>query len=252
MLREPNPVTLPGPDPEAYALEASLRSLVWLGAATSPRSRQRVVGASELGEPCQRKLAYRLDGTPPVNLPDPLRATVGTGVHAVMADMFRRLDAESGRFLVEIPVRYRGIPGTVDLFDRLTATVIDWKTVLRGKLGKLRVDGPPERYRVQLHTYAAGLMAMGETVRWVALAYMPIDSTLDDMWVWRTAASVAEADTAIDRLNGIHERKLNNVSGVIEPAGVEAKPSVLCGWCDYHRPGIPTDDYGCKGDSHVS
>lgn len=248
-LKAPRPQTTPEPDPEAYALETALRSLVALGASMHPRTKQRAVGMSEIGRACARRLAYKMGDTAPVNLSDPLRALVGAGVHAVMAETFRRLDGGSGRFLVESPVLYRGVPGTLDLFDRLTGTVVDWKTTLRAKIGRLRVDGPSAEYQTQIQMYAAALTAQGEDVRAVALVFVPVDSVLTDLYAWRAAPDLARADAAVDRLHGLHAAELESADGRFpRPSQVDASPGPLCKWCDYHNPRSTDTDHSCKGE----
>jgi len=247
ILRQPaQPDTRPAVDPEAYALETALRGLIQLGAATSHRDRQHAVGASEIGHPCERRLAYRLSGARPVNVTDPTRALVGTGWHTAMAELFTRLDGGSGRFIVETPVRYRGIPGHVDLYDRLTGTVVDWKTTLRGKLSRVRIDGPAAQYVTQLHVYGAALTAAGETVRYVALAYTGVDSTLDDMYVWRAPYDARIADATVDRLNRLSRAELETKAGMLDPTTVEATPTALCRWCPWWRDG-PLTVASCPG-----
>jgi len=231
-------------DPEAYALEVALRSLVPLAGATNPRDHQRAVGASEIGHPCPRRIAYRLAGATPAHLQDPMRRMSGTGLHLALAEGFRRLDAGAGRFLVEHPVRYRGVPGTVDLYDRLTHTIVDWKSTVRSKLARVRNDGPRAEYAVQAHTYGAGLLAQGEDVRHVALAFIAVDGTLDDLYVVRYPLDVARADQAIDRLNTIAHTELTEVLGVT-PSTVEARPGLHCKWCDYHNPSTTDLDVAC-------
>jgi len=226
-------------DVESYALQRSLVSLIQLGAATSHRSLQTSIGTSEIGRICERQIAYKLSGTPPTNLTDPLRALVGTGFHLAMAEIFRRLDSGSGRFLVEHRVRFRGIPGTCDLYDRMSRTVIDWKTCLKSKLTRIRYDGPQVSYVIQLQMYAAALLAAGETPQWCALVFVPVDATLDEVHVWRTAFDPAVADKAVNRVNELVDRL---------PSTVNASPSELCGWCDHHQPDSTDIDTGCPGD----
>jgi hypothetical protein len=236
------PVAPPGPtvDPEAYALECVLRSLISLGAVTSPRSRQTAIGTSEIGHVCDRRIAYRLAGTPRSNLTDPLRALVGVGWHAAMAEVFGRLDGGLGRFLVEYPVSYRGIPGTLDLYDRASRTVIDWKTTLRSRVVATRHGGPPTPYVVQVQTYGAALESMGETPSHVALAYVPTDAELSGLWVWRTPYDRAVADAAIERLDRLRGRL---------PGATAPTPSETCGWCDNFRPHSTNLDLACPGQT---
>lgn len=226
-------------DPESYALERSLISLIQLGAATSHRSQQHVIGISEIGRICERQIAYKLNDTEPSNLTDPLRALVGTGWHLAMKEMFTRLDAGSGRFLVEHDVRFRGIPGTYDLYDRMTRTLIDWKTVLLAKLKSIRYNGPQSAHVVQLQTYAATLIIAGEKPIAAALAYVPVDGVLDELHVWRTGLDPSVADKAVDRVNAIDGRL---------PSTVNATYTDLCSWCDYYQPESTDIDAACPGD----
>lgn len=246
-LRRPAAVDeRPPPDPEAYALECALRSLVHIGTLTTERNRQRAIGASQVGVACARQLAHRAAGTRPSNVPDPLRAFVGSAVHGGMAGLFDRLDAGSGRFLVEHPVRYRGVPGTVDLFDRLTGTVVDWKTAQLSKLRHVQQSGPPAHYVVQLQLYGAALAAAGENVRALALAYVPLDGTLDELWTWRTTPDPRVADAAVDRLNAAIGAELETVARP-DPSTVDATPSALCKWCPYYKPGVSSSATSCPG-----
>lgn len=224
-------------DVEAYALETSLRSLLYLGMSTTPRNQQQAIGASEVGHPCDHKVASRLHGLPTVNVRDLWPAFVGTGVHLALADAFARLDADSGRFLVEHATSYRDVPGTCDVFDRYTGTVVDWKTTKLARLKQIRHNGPPAPYVVQLQLYAAALAAEGERVRHVALAFLPVDGSLEDLWVWRTAYDQAVADAAVQRLNVLR--------GVL-PGDAPRRPDDMCGWCNYFRPG---GTGGCPGNT---
>ena len=196
---------------------------------------------SEAGRPCDRQLAHRLAGTRPVNLTDPARALVGTGYHHALAEVFARLDGGSGRFEVERRVTYRGVPGTIDLFDRGTATVVDWKTTTASKLKRIRHDGPRVEYVTQVHLYGAALDVAGEDVSWVALAYLPVDGPLTDLWVWRTAYDRATADAAVARVDSLRM--------VDHPSTVAATPVHLCPWCPYYRARVPASRETCPGSS---
>jgi hypothetical protein len=211
-----------------------------VGAAyTSERSLQTSLGSSEAGHQCDRRIAYKLAGVPAVNLRDPLRSLLGVGWHAAMADLFRRVDAGSGRYLVEARVTYRGVPGTLDLFDRYTHTVVDWKTSRKSNVMHLRHDGPRKHQTVQVQLYAAGLAQQGEDVRYVALAFVPTDAdSLQDLWLWRAPYDQAVADAAIDRVN--------TLTGV-SPGNVQCVPDRLCPWCAHYRPASDDLNVGCPG-----
>jgi hypothetical protein len=228
-------------DPVAMIFADALRDAVLMGALSSPRSLQVSIGASEIGSDCPRQQAYRAAGVAPVNFPDPLRSLVGIGVHAALADIFTRADRGTKRYLVETPVSYRDVPGTCDLFDRRRRLVIDWKSTLLRKVRQIMRDGPPRRYIIQAHIYGAALAAAGEQVEWVALAYVPIDSTLDDIYLWHAPFERNVADEAIDRYLAI-------AGG--PPAASPAKPSRLCGWCSHYRSGSSDPAVACPGDSN--
>jgi len=226
-------------DVDAYALGKTLETLIALGAATSVRSTQTTLGSSEAGHQCDRRIAYRLAGVPAVNhVQDPLRAFVGVGLHLGMAELFQRLDGGAGRFLVESHVEYRGVPGTVDLFDRFTGTVIDWKSTVRSKVSAIQRDGPPMPYVVQCQIYAAALAAAGEAVRTVALAFVPVDGQLSGLYVWRAPFEQRVADEAVDRIDRLR-RTL--------PADAHHRVDRLCPWCHHYLAGSTDLAIGCPG-----
>lgn len=242
----PVPTTAPPPpgNPIGIALGEWLRELIWTGAATTPRSLQATAGMSEVGDDCDRQLAYKILGTTPSNLQsDPMASLVGTGIHLVLAEMFHRLDAGTGRWLIEKPVSYRGIPGTADAYDRRRKLLIDWKSTSKAKLRKTRADGPPRRYLVQTQLYAAALRELGEDPQQAALVYVARDGGLDELFVWPVAIDSTIADEAIAR----YERIAGATKGSL--AEIRAKPTPLCSWCDFYRPGSTDLTHGCPGGS---
>jgi hypothetical protein len=245
---------LPGPtvkepvfDPEAYALGRELASLIGLGLATDPRSLQARIGSSEIGWLCDRRVAYKLHNYPSTNTEvraDPLRRAIGTGMHKVLADVFYRLDQGSGRFLIEQPVTYQGIPGTADLVHRVAETVIDWKTATKAKIAQVRRDGVPRHYQVQVQLYAAGLIERGEQIKNVAVVYLPIDGDKNDglnlIHVWRAPVDRSVADDAVQRYERIAQAK---------PAQTPARPDRMCPWCSHYLPGSTSLEDGCPGNT---
>src|SRR3954468_5039179 len=101
--------------------------------AADNRSAQRHLGPSEIGTPCDRRLAMELLGMRHVNPGgDGFAAWLGTQGHRGMADIYEWADGKSGRFAVETPLNFpsRVMPkGTGDLLDRTFGggTFIDWK-----------------------------------------------------------------------------------------------------------------------------
>lgn len=234
-VAEPPPVIR---DPDADRLLGQLVGFIQLAAATSPRSVQVSIGSSEVGHGCDRRIAYRLAGTPQTTLTDPLRSLVGLGVHLVLAEQFARLADGSARFWTGTKVTYRGIPGELDLYDRFESTVVDFKSATKAKIVRLRHDGPPAYSTTQVQLYAAGLQALGERPVAVALLYLPIDGTLVDAWCWRAPVSIGIADSAVDRIERLRGQ---------DPASVPAKPDRLCPWCAHYRPHSTDFALGCPG-----
>lgn len=229
-------------DPISAVLSDALRELIYTGATNSARSLQTDIGISEVGTECARQLAYKAAGTLPVNLDaDPMPSIIGTGFHLHMEKIFRGLDPR--RWLVETPVAYRGIRGTADLFDRRRRLLIDWKSTSKSKINRLRKDQPPMQAQVQIQIYAAAMAALGEQVDRCALAYVPRDGKLDDLWVWSAVPDQKIADQWIDRLEGIH----NNIAKGDTPAGAAPTPGLLCGFCAYHAPTSTDQSRACPG-----
>ncbi len=241
----PAPQTIHHPENPANAVLAELlRDQIWMAAHTSPRSLQTAVGASEIGGLCARQVAYKAAGTPGTNLRDPMRVLAGTGLHEALAGLFTRLDGGTGRYLVEQHVTYRGIPGTVDLFDRRRHTVIDWKSALKSKLSDIKYNGPQAKYVTQVQTYGAGLAAQGERVDSVAIVYVCLDGELLDLRAFQFPFDQSKADEAIDRYEKIRSAALET-----GPGHVDANPTRLCPWCDHYRPGAVDFNTGCPGNS---
>jgi hypothetical protein len=216
-----------------------LEELIWSRAAQSPRSLQRTPGPSSLGTECDRELAHTLAGTPPANLSaDPWAAIVGTAVHAWMAGLFEDLDGGTGRYLVEHPTTYRGISGTLDLYDRRRAMVIDWKTCKLDRLRGIRREGPPRSYIIQSQIYAAGLAEAGESPQRAALVFLPVDGRLRDLYVWAADVDPTIAASALERVEALRG---------VSPADAEPSPSRLCPWCDHYSPNATDLTTACPG-----
>lgn len=227
----------PPPEPEvpdtlrAVMLAESLRDRILMGAAMSPRSLQVTIGASEIGGECARQIAYRAVGTAPVNFPDPLKSLIGIGGHHAMADLFKRIDAGTGRYLIEEPLSYKGIPGTCDLYDKVRRMVIDWKWSTKAKVRDVRRNGPPKKYVVQGMIYGAALVERGDPVETVAIVYLPTNGDLPDLHVWSTPFRQAEADKAIEEFWDVRDVALDK-----GPDAVQPHPTRLCPWCSHYQP----------------
>lgn len=233
-------------DLAAVTTAERIREDIAIASALAPRSMQATIGPSELGMACDRALAYRLTGASPTgqSKSDPVAALVGSGIHLIMAECFRRLGGRSGRYLIEHQVTYRGITGSVDLFDRRHRLAVDWKSTTKAKIKRVAHDGPPSRYLVQAMTYGAGLTEAGEAVDTIAIVYVPVDGTLGDIHAIVRPFDRAVADKAIDRFESLARDVVTR-----GPATASVHTSNLCRWCDFYRPGRDADAQGCPGDT---
>lgn len=172
------------------------------------RNQQQTLGPSEIGTPCDRRIALSLMRYPPVNPGgDNWASFVGTCGHSGLEDMFLWADAGSGRYAPEVKLLFPSphVPtGTTDLIDRILLCVLDHKFMGDWSLGKLRTEGPSQTYRVQAHTYAYGAAMRGEKVKHVAIVGWPrTKGNLDDLYVWTEEYNPGVARNAIKRVDDI-------------------------------------------------
>jgi hypothetical protein len=236
-------------------LRADLINLITTHIQAHPRSLQKLIGPSEIGTPCQRKLAHKIAGTPPSNHTQatPWKPTIGTAMHTWLEDAFNHLHADQpgGRYDTETRLRVGDIDGTPihgssDLFDHHTGTVVDWKITTRNKIrSQYKPHGPGQQYRIQAHLYGQGWANAGYHVNNVAIMFLTRDGELADHHLW-----VEEYDPQIaaDAL-----ARATTTKQIIDALGTTAF-SVLpptadhCPWCPFWQPGT-TDLVGaCPGD----
>ncbi|MFF0183490.1 hypothetical protein [Streptomyces sp. NPDC005244] len=236
------------------------------------RSAQVTLGPSEYGTPCDRRLAMSLLGIPAVNPGgDGWAAFVGTCIHAGLAEMFMWADAGTGRFAVEQRLTFPNehVPkGTADLLDRTLCMVDDHKAQGRWSLDKLKTQGIPPGYRVQLHTYGYGQRLKGEVVDFVALISWPREaSSLADMYavIEPYDPQVArDAFARVDRIAGevkAYETERATWAGLdinaqsldinAQSLGIARQFPVAddCRFCPFFAPGDPGMTRGCNGRS---
>lgn len=239
---EPEPLIL---DPIGLVLADHLREVIWTGVRSSDRSRQTEAGMSEIGSTCERQLAYKLTGVPPLNLSgDPMPVIMGTGFHLHMERIFGALDPR--RYLVETPLRYEGIPGTADLYDRRRRLLVDWKSTSKAKLRRIRKEGPTQRQVVQIQLYGLAIRQIGEDPQRLALAFVPRDGTLDDLYVWSTVPDPDLALQWVARYQAIAARTAQGAT----PGDIEPSPDRLCTFCDHYSPGSQDLSRGCPGPNN--
>lgn len=216
------------------------------------RGAQTTLGPSEIGTPCDRRLAMALMNVPAVNAGgDGWASFVGTCGHTGMAEIYTFADAGSGRYAVELPV-FLGIPtvprGTTDLLDRRDGTVVDWKFMGAYSLKKFKAEGPSDTYRTQAHVYGYGAKRAGEKVKNVAVVGLPrAGSSLDEMHVWTEPYDEKLAKDALARVEKIHQEvyvqgaKPQMQVAATFPAGDD------CRYCPFHLKGDKEMVRGCPG-----
>lgn len=199
---------------DEHATWASYRAVIEAAIKGQPRSQQKRIGPSEIGNPCTRCLTHKLIGTPEAEQHAAWLPFIGTGVHALLEDVFMQANDpdKPARYLVEATVSVgeiggQDITGHADLFDLETGEVTDWKCVGATTLKKARIAGPSETYRTQAHLYGLGFALRGLTVHRVRIAYLPRNSVhLGDAHIWSEPFDPVRAMTAIARADQIAQR----------------------------------------------
>lgn len=242
-------------------VDQMVRRVVRAAEIGAPRSQQRTIGLSEIGDPCDRAVAYRLFEMEPINTKrDNWLATVGTAAHAWLAEAFalenervarRRYVIEERVFLTD------GYSGTCDLFDTDTGQVIDHKILGVTSLRKIRDGDIPPKYRQQLHAYGYGHARAGRDVREVVLCCYPRSDNLagdfggQGLHVWAEPFSEQVALEGLDRLSRLNTLAAIQLDVFSHPnrwALITAAPSEDCRYCPFFRPdGGPADATGCPG-----
>lgn len=217
-----------------------------------PRDLQTWIGPSFIGEPCDRALIAAVMEVPGRPEPPNWKATVGTAVHEYLQNIFegpRYLQERffSGpRFLCETSVAVgfvggRAVIGSVDLYDRLTHVVVDWKTKSRAQMVQVRRNGPGQRLETQLQTYGLGMTRLGWPVSEVCDIFLPRDGELADAFHWSAPYDERVALDAIARADRLHT--LAQTFGVT--AAQQQYPACDDEWCrtcnniNRIRPGHP-------------
>jgi hypothetical protein len=216
-------------------------------ASNRPRALQTQVGASGIGVACERQLGYRLlgIGKKRFEASAPWMPQIGTAVHAYLEQIFA---GNADRYLTEQPVEIRHgditIPGTVDLYDKHSNTVIDFKIVGDSSLTNARRGKISTQYQVQVQLYGMGLAQAGHKVETVAIMYLPRNKDLTDAVLWQQPYDAQLAKVYIDRYHLIGR--------MVEMRGQEALRELKatdapCVWCDWFNPNAKTPADGCPG-----
>jgi len=231
----------------SMAINDRLRLAITKRSEWTPRSRQTAIGLSEAGDPCARKLAYKIFGIMKTNTQsDPWAMISGSAIHDWLADCFKdQFDGEENPlYLVEYPVQAApGLSGTLDLFDIANKIVIDHKCVGSSSMKKRTANGLTQTQRVQLSLYALGLENEGSRVEQIACAYYPLGGRLDGLHVVVEEYNPQIAFAAIDRMND-----LLKATQVVTINEIPATPSEMCAFCPWYLPGSADLTEGCPGE----
>lgn len=246
----PDQYRLPS-DPDQ--IKGDLTKVITDAITWAPRSQQKTPGPSEIGTPCQRRLGYKMLGTEAVNTDRGAawKPTVGTAVHSWLQETFQGYnDAHKvDRFYLERKVQVGeigGVPlkGTVDVYDRATASVIDWKIVGVTSLKRYKTEGPGSQYRAQGHLYGRGMALLGLPVERVCIVLLPQNGELSDMHLWSEPYDEQVALDALARAEGI--------AGLTRSLGAAALPllptaDAFCTYCPYRMAAATEIAEACPG-----
>lgn len=202
----------------------------------APRSLQKKIGPSELGQPCARRLLHKIAGDDEPDRGPAWRPTIGTAVHAFL-DPIYEVDAD---YITETKVsvgevRGQEITGHMDLYHLPTGTAIDWKVVGKSRLAIYKTKGPGPQYRTQIHLYGRGMQRAGYDVKQVKIAFLPREGELKDAHIWTEDYNEEIAVNALNRYAGL--------CTLLETKGKDAALELFdpctewfCPWCGSGSP----------------
>lgn len=264
---EPPPERHRQPPPPAAAdgwtigRQHRLLDMVAAAVADDPRSNQKHLGPSEVGTPCNRKLALHSLDAPQRFTGVNWEAARGTGIHLWLAQQMARI-APKGQLLTELGLHVDGDPD--DMRDKLAGTsdvvglwdrpngdveVVDWKNVGRTtleKVGRGRID---VGYTVQGQVYGLGLeRTFGITPRAVTLIYLPVAGSWHDA---RVATRPYDRQVALDAIERWHTiRSRAREVGLAQVVAKAPTADDYCQSCPYMGTVDPeTGLVLCRGNS---
>lgn len=199
----------------------------------SKRSLQKDVGPSEIGG-CERRLWYRLKGTPPCNETLQMAAFMGTAIHEKLERSMKARDPFESRYLTELSVEYDGLTGHVDVYDKEQRRVIDYKSNTKRKLAEF----PDASQVAQVQVYGYLLSQNGYAVDTVSLVGIPRDG--NELHV-KIHVEPYDEGVALEAL-GV----LRRVGAMVDPPEPE-EPARFCrDYCSYFD---STGEQGCPSKS---
>jgi hypothetical protein len=169
--------------------------------ANRPRSLQKEIGPSGIGNPCDHCLAAALVGWERAQ-DEAWLPLIGTAVHELL--LCEGMGAWGVDWLKEHRVDVGTIggmrlSGNADLFHVPSGTVVDLKVVGATTLNEARKNGASLQYRRQVQLYGRGFVLAGYEVNACTIAYLPRNSMRLSDAVFSTYAY--DQDFADDALN---------------------------------------------------
>ena len=240
---------------DASALADRIKLVVNNRSANAPRSQQKRIGLSEVGEVCIRKTSYKLldwEKTNPST--DPWASISGTAIHTWLADAFEQLPDQ---YLVEHPVKVNDeLGGTADLFDVVNKMVIDHKCVGATAMKSRKKDGMTHQQRVQINLYGLGIeneLGAG-SVEKVALAFYPLGGRLDGL---HTIVEPFNRQLALDAIQRLEDTQV--LLWQLDPEGnpknwdlIPKTPTRACSYCPWFLPFSTDGSKGCSGEENAA
>lgn len=244
-------------DPAAQQIKSDMIEIIKWADKQNPRSKQELLGPSELGTPCDRRLGYRIAEMPTVNIDtDPWAAVIGTAMHSWLDDavkLYCQSHQDCG-WLTETPVMLDDFAkGRSDLYNQHTQTVIDHKGAGPSVMKKVRRNGPPHGYVIQLQLYGLGYEKLGYQVKKVALVFYPRAGWLKDVYVWVDDYKPDIAHAAMARMYEVSSKlmELDIVNNPHRWEQLDHYTSDDCGFCPWYDPGRNKEkgatETGCPG-----
>ena len=238
---------------DASALADRIKAVIHNRSANAPRSQQKRIGLSEVGEVCIRKTSYKLldwEKTNPST--DPWASISGTAIHSWLASAFEEL---SDQYLVEHLVKVTDeLGGTADLFDIGKKMVIDHKCVGATSMKSRKKDGMTHTQRVQINLYALGFEREGYEVEKVALAFYPLGGRLDGL---HTIVEPYNRQLALDAIQRLEDTQV--LLWQLDPEGnpknwdlIPKTPARACSYCPWFLPFSKDGSKGCSGEENVA
>lgn len=260
-------------NPIAEELRRDVVNAIRYTAEQTGRSAQAAMGPSEIGDPCDRKLAYRYAGQPVINWGDPLAAFLGTGGHAQLESAlttWEGQEAEAARIGGDLLAPYRdnprylletrvhpapGLSGTCDLYDLYGDVVGDHKWVGAYSLNKYRKRGPSTTYRKQAHLYGLGWENAGYDPKHVAIIFYPRETnaqynvrcSLDYVFVWSEPYDRTIAEEALERADRIRTDVAELGDAIDDMWEIFPTTTGACQLCPFYNPLAADLRDGCPG-----